>query len=88
MFQSHSSSCRPQSGYSFHRTASCYHIASVCVSSPDQRRPPQVWEHGRASGRHSTPSNAGSGQRVLNYGSGGKFKKLESYIAVGVLLAP
>lgn len=60
----------------------------MCVSSPDQRRPPQVWEHRRVSGHHSTPSNAGSGQRVLNYGSGGKFKKLESYIAVGVLLAP
>lgn len=47
-------------------------LVSACVSSPDQRCPPQVWAHKRAFGRQSTPSNAGSGRRGLSYGSRGK----------------
>lgn len=34
---------------------------SVQPSSPDRRRPPQVWAHSKASGRPPTLSAAGSG---------------------------
>lgn len=43
----------------------------LCVSSPHQRRPPQVWEHKRASVRRCTPSRAGSVWRDPTDGSEG-----------------